>query len=78
MKINFTRSLKRNKPAYIQSEFYPAAGYVAMPENNPSDFKRRKHFRKIKSLQHELGSIAEMIKQFIYNIVSVRRNRERN
>lgn len=65
MKINFNKSLKKNKPIYIQSVFYPGAGYVAMPENKSSDFEGKKHQKKIKSFQQERDSIVDMFKQFL-------------
>ena len=64
MKINFIKSLNKNKPIRIHSVFYPAPGYVAIPENKPSGFKEKKHNKKIKGRQQELGSIVGMIKQF--------------
>ena len=76
MKINFIKSLNKNKPIRIHSVFYPAPGYVAIPENKPSEFKEKKHNKKIKSRQQEPGSIAGMIKQFLYYI-SICKNRER-
>jgi hypothetical protein len=77
MKINFNRSLKKNRPTYIHSVFYPAAGYVAMPENRVSDLERKKDTKKIKHPRQEPGSIVDMIKQFLYNIISICKNRER-
>ena len=76
MKINFNKSLKKNKPIRIHSVFYPAPGYVAIPENKSSEFKGKKHNKKIKGRQQQPGSIVGMIKQFLYYI-SLCKNRER-
>ncbi len=76
MKINFNKSLKKNKPIRIHSVFYPAPGYVAIPENKPSGFKEEKHNKKINGRQQEPGSIVGMIKQFLYYI-SICKNRAR-
>lgn len=76
MKMNFNKSLKKNKRISIHSAFYPAAGYVAIPENNTSEFNGEKQDKKIKGLKQELNNIVGMIKQFLYNIVFCK-NRER-
>ena len=77
MKINFYKSLKKNKPISVHSVFYPGPGYVAIPENKPSECNGKKHNKKIKGLKQDLRNIISMIKQFLYDIVSVCKKRER-
>ena len=77
MKINFNKSLKKNKRISIHSVFYPAAGYVAIPENNTSGFEQEKQDIKIRRVKQEPGSTFGMIKGFLYYIVSAFKNRER-
>ena len=55
MKINFIKSLKKNKPIYIHSVVHPAGGYVAMPENKSSGFKEKKRNKKNKGSSARVG-----------------------
>ena len=76
MKTNFNKSLKKNKPVYIHSVFYPAPGFVATPQNKHSGFKG-KRTKKLTSPKQALVSTIDLIKPIVSNITSIFKNGKR-